>query len=66
MTELKTLKTVSQLADEWQEPPARVDYIIRKLRIKPTDRIGIIRLYDSNKAEIIRRGLYNLQIRGDK
>ena len=66
MTDVKTLKTVSQIADERQEPPARVDYIIRKLRIKPTDRIGIIRLYDDNKVNVIVQGLYGIQIRGDR
>lgn len=66
MTDVKTLKTVSQIADERQEPPARIDYIIRKLRIKPTDRIGIIRLYDDNKVNAIVQGLYGIQIRGDR
>ena len=59
-----TKQTVSEIADALQEPPARVDYIIRKLRIKPDERIGIIRRFSAEKIEIIKSGLYGMQIRG--
>lgn len=65
MNSINSLKTVSELADLLQEPPARVDYVIRKMRIKPTDRIGIIRLFDVDRVTLIKQGLFNLQIRGD-
>ena len=29
--------TASQVADQLREPPQRVNYIIRKYRLKPTD-----------------------------
>lgn len=64
MDNLKRPKTVTEIADDLQEPPARVDYITRKLRIKPTDRIGIVRLFGPEQIALIRQGLYGLQIRG--
>ena len=60
------LYTVSNIADTLNEPPARVDYIIRKLRLKPDDRIGIIRRFSVDKLSIIKSGLYRIQIRGDR
>ena len=56
-------KTVSQIADKLGEPPQRVDYIIRKHRLKPQQRIGIIRLFGTEQVEAIKEGLYNIQIR---
>jgi len=47
-----------------QEPPARISYIISKHRIKPTERIGIIRLFNAQQVELIRQYLYDIQIRG--
>ena len=64
MTANERNKTVSEIADDLQEPPARVDYIIRKLRIKPDERIGIIRRFSQEKINVIKSGLYGLQIRG--
>ena len=60
---LQGLWTISQIADQLKEPPQRVAYIINKLRIKPEQRIGIIRLFDENKIKEIKNGLYNMQIR---
>lgn len=57
------LLTASQIADQLGEPPQRVDYIIRKHRLKPQQRIGIIRLFDERQVEAIKEGLYNIQIR---
>jgi hypothetical protein len=58
--------TVSQMADKWGEPPQRISYIISKHRIKPVQRIGIIRLFSQQQAEAIKPALYNMQIRGGK
>lgn len=66
MIERELLWTVSEIADMLQEPPARVDYVIRKLRIKPDERIGIIRRFSEKKVNVIKSGLYGIQIRGTK
>jgi hypothetical protein len=66
MNSTNSLKTVSELADILQEPPARIDYIIRKIRLKPLSRIGIIRLFGDSQIDVIRQGLYGIQIRGDR
>jgi hypothetical protein len=60
MTE-KTVYALGQLAELFQEPPARVAYVISKYRIKPCQRIGIIRLIDENAAAAIKQGLYLLR-----
>ena len=62
MTE-KELLTIGQIADQLEEPPARVAYIISKHRLKPVERVGIIRLFSGQQVEAIKRGLYNIQIR---
>lgn len=64
MNETQALRTVSEIADALHEPPARVDYVIRKLRLKPDERIGIIRRFSSLKIDAIKHGLYGIQIRG--
>lgn len=55
--------TVSQIADRLGEPPQRVAYIIRKYRIKPVERVGIIRLFEERQIKAIKQGLYGIQIR---
>ena len=60
------LCTASQIADELGEPPQRVCYIIRKYRLKPVQRVGIIRLFDEQQIAAIKNGLYGIQIRGQK
>lgn len=55
--------TVGQIADELREPPARVSYVISKHRLKPVQRIGIVRLFAPQQLEAIRQGLYGLQVR---
>lgn len=55
--------TVTQIADRLEEPPQRVAYVIAKHRIKPMDRIGIIRLFSEGQIEAVKQGLYELQIR---
>ena len=60
----QNLLTVGQIADVLKEPPARIAYIISKYRIKPVQRVGIIRLFDEEQIEAIKQGLYNIQLRG--
>ena len=57
------LLTVGQIAERLREPPARVAYIISKYRLKPVKRVGIIRLFDEEQVNEVKRGLYNIQIR---
>ena len=57
------LWTATQIADKLGEPPQRVCYIIRKYRIKPVKRVGIIRLFDDKQLEAIKQGLFGIQIR---
>ncbi len=57
------LLTVGQIADVLKEPPARIAYIISKYRLKPVQRIGIIRLFDEEQIKAIKQGLYEIQIR---
>ena len=57
------LITASQIADQLGEPPQRVTYIIRKYRLKPVQRVGIIRLFSAEQVKAIRQGLYGIQIR---
>ena len=58
------LSTASQIADRLSEPPARIAYIVSKYRLKPVQRIGIIRLFDEEQIKVIKHGLYNIQLRG--
>lgn len=58
--------TASQIADRLNEPPQRICYIIRKLRLKAVHRVGIIRLFDEQQIVAIKNGLYGIQIRGQK
>lgn len=60
------LYTATQIADLLGEPPQRVCYIIRKLRLKPVHRVGIIRLFDDEQVKVVKQGLYGIQIRGQK
>lgn len=57
------LLTASQIADRLGEPPQRVTYIIRKYRLKPVQRVGIIRLFSEEQVKAIKQGLYEIQIR---
>ena len=58
------LLTASQIADLFDEPPQRITYMIRKYRLKPVQRVGIIRLFDEQQIKAIKQGLYGIQIRG--
>lgn len=56
--------TVGDIADLLGEPPARVGYIISKHRIKPAERVGIIRIFNAQQVELVRQYLYDIQVRG--
>jgi hypothetical protein len=60
------LYTVSNIADTLHEPPQRVAYVIRKYRLKPVSRVGIIRLFSEEQAKAIEQELFNIQIRRPK
>ncbi|MFC1781115.1 hypothetical protein ACFLZ8_02490 [Planctomycetota bacterium] len=60
------LYTIGELADLFEEPPSRVSYITRKLRIKPETRVGTFRLFGKRQIKLIKSGLYNLQVRGQQ
>ena len=62
----QNLLTVGQIADVLKEPPARIAYIISKYRLKPVQRIGIIRLFDETQIKMIKLGLSGIQIRRSK
>jgi len=57
------LLTIGQIAEQLQEPPARVAYVVSKHRLKPVERIGIIRLFSVEQVEAIKQGLYGIQVR---
>jgi len=52
--------TVSQIAEILQEPPQRIAYVVRKLQLKPIQRIGLIRLFTQADIKAIKQGCYNL------
>ena len=56
------LFSVGQLADRFDEPVARVSYVIQKLGLKPRRRIGIHRLFDQSQATAIKEGLMELEV----
>ena len=62
---MQKLLTVSQIAERFGEPPQRVAYIIRKLRIKPQRRVGITRMFRDQQIAAIKQGLYGIRIYRD-
>jgi hypothetical protein len=56
------LLTVGQIADRLSEPPGRVAYVIAKHRLKPLQRVGILRLFDADQVITIKEGLYDMRI----
>ena len=55
---ITSLLTAMQIAEQLEEQPQRVTYIIRKYRMKPVHRIGIIRLFSESQAEEIKKELW--------
>jgi hypothetical protein len=58
--------TLTDIADELGEPPRRVDYIIKKYRIKPDTRIALTRLFTQQQMQLVKRYLLDIQIRGQR
>lgn len=56
------LVTVSDIADQLNEPQNRVAYMIMKHRIKPVKRIGVTKVFDASVVDIVKGYLYNMQI----
>jgi len=55
--------TIGQIADRLKEPPSRVAYIVSKLRLKASQRVGIIRLFDESQIQAIKYSLYDMRVR---
>ena len=60
---MSDLFTTGQIAEMLREPPTRVEYIIRRHRLKPVDRVGIIRLFNEVQVAAIKEKIFNMQIR---
>jgi len=60
------LVTIGQIAEALEEPPARIAYVISKHRLKPVQRVGIIRLFSEEQVKAIQQGLYGIGIRRSK
>lgn len=58
--------TVTKMADELGEPPRRIDYIIKKHRIKPATRVAMTRLFTQKQLRLIKWYLQDIQIRGQR
>ena len=58
-----TLFTVGQIADQLNQPPARIAYMISKFRIKPTQRVGILRLFSQEQVKGIKQSLSKMNKR---
>lgn len=54
---MSDLKTLPQLAKEFGITERRCDYAAKSHGIEPTERLGIIRLYDRTAAEKIREAV---------
>ena len=50
-----------EIADRLREPPARIDYVIRKYRIKAVACVGSARLFSMEQIKAIQEGLYLLR-----
>lgn len=63
---MSSLFTVTQIAEKLDEPTDRVTYIIRRLRLKPVDRIALVRLFDEGQVDTIRNRIYNMRVQKTK
>jgi len=59
---MANLFTVTQIADRLKERSHRVTYMITKCKLKPVERVGIIRLFSEAQIQLIKDGLYGLRI----
>lgn len=65
MTQNEKLFTVGEISEQLGEPIPRVAYVIQKYRLKPVERVGIIRRFSGDQIAAIKKGLYGIQIRGN-
>ena len=56
-TALRDLKAVRQIATALGRPFHRVDYAIQRLGLTEAARVGIVRLYSAEQADLIRRAI---------
>ena len=56
------LYTISQIAEQLEEPIPRVDYIVKCLRLKPVERVGLIRLFNEGQVARIKDRIFNMQV----
>ena len=63
---MSNLFTVGQIAEKLDEPIDRVTYIIRRLRMKPVDRVALVRLFDEGQIVLIKDRIYNMRIQEAK
>ena len=60
-THTRPLSTIGDIARMLGVTPARVSYAIQTYRIEPTQRAGILRMYDETKIEAIRSALRRIE-----
>ena len=65
MSGSQRLLTLGEIARDEGVPLHRVTYAADTYRIKPTQRAGVIRLYDAAGAAAIRSALRRISSRGD-
>jgi hypothetical protein len=56
-SEVPQLRTAGVIADELGAPLSRVLYLLRKLRVRPIGRTGILRVYSQEGVEVVREAL---------
>jgi len=57
------LRTPGVIAAELDEPLTRVLYVLRKCRIKPIGRAGVLRLYDRSAVDAVRDAIRRIDRR---
>jgi hypothetical protein len=62
-SDVPQLRTVGVIATELDKPLHRVQYVLRKLNIKPIGRAGVLRLYDRATVEAVREALRKMDER---
>ena len=66
ITEMITeLMTIRDMAEAFQEPPKRIEYLISKHRIREKRRIGATRVFGEQEQVAIKQALFGIQIRSN-
>lgn len=55
------LKTIGDIARALGVTSSRVAYAIEQYRIKPTQRAGILRIFDEDKVDVIRSAVRRIE-----